>query len=104
MTHMGDREICSVSGRLPGNNLLGRVGTDVNGCEAAGDLVLKQTLLLLSCKLCCCKSRLQSEKQKSLHQNRVTGSLASILRPLTYIVATTVEWTIFKSLSSQLVN
>ena len=28
----------------------------MNGFEAAGDLVLIQTSLLLSCKLCCCNS------------------------------------------------
>ena len=28
----------------------------MNGCEAAGDLALIQTSLLLSCKLCCCNA------------------------------------------------
>ena len=52
----------------------------MNGCEAAGDLAVIQTSLLLLCKLCFCNSTLTLEKHKSLYQSRVTGSLASVLR------------------------
>ena len=67
----------------------------MNGCEAAGDRVLIQTSLLFSCKLCCCNSNsptLTLEKLKGLYQSRVTGSLASTLRPGN--LATTVKWSI----------
>ena len=68
----------------------------MNGCEVAGDLALIQpAALLLSCKLGCCnanKSILTLQKHEGLYQNRVTGSLASILRPGN--LATTVKWSI----------
>ena len=52
--------------------------------EAAGDLVLMQTSLFLSCKSCCFdanKPAFEKEKQRSLYQNTVTGSLASNNKP-----------------------
>ena len=67
----------------------------MNDCEAAGDLVLIQLSLLLSCKLCCCNSNysvLTLQKHKGLYQNRVTGTLASSRRPGK--LATTVIWSI----------
>ena len=67
----------------------------MNGCEAAGDLALIQPLLLLSCKLGCCNANLSIltlQKHEGLYQIRVTGSLASILRPGN--LATTVKWSI----------
>ena len=70
----------------------------MNGCEAAGDLALIQTSLLLSCKLCCCNANysiLTLQKHEGLYQNRVTGSLASIARPGN--LATTVKWSIYKT-------
>ena len=56
----------------------------MNGCEAASDLVLIQTSLLLSRKLCCSKSDLSIltlQKHEGLYQNWVTSSLVPILRP-----------------------
>ena len=69
----------------------------MNGCEAAGDLVLIQTSLPLSCKLYCRNSNwstLALEKHKRLYQNTVTSSLASILRPGN--LAATVKWSFRK--------
>ena len=48
--------------KAPGNDGIGHFTVvcsatkPMNGCEAAGDLALIQTSLLLSCKLCCCNA------------------------------------------------
>ena len=71
------------------------VSRPINSSKAAGDLVLIQTSLFLSCKSCCCDANYPAftkEKQRGLYQNKVTGSLAAIHRPGNS--ATTVKWSI----------
>ena len=54
----------------------------LNGVEAAGDLALIKTSLLLLCKSCCSNAEcIFVTKQGDLYQSKVTASLAVIQRP-----------------------